>query len=313
MNKEIAIVGLGKMGGNIVRKLIEKGWTVYGYDQNPETVAGLVGEGMQGAATLTELATKLSGQKLIWIIVPAGKPVDAVITELLPTLVAGDVIIDGGNSHYEDSMARGAMLAEKGIQFIDVGCSGGPHSILAGGACLMIGGDRKGYEANEELFKDIARPNGYKFFEGAGAGHFVKMVHNGIEYGMMQSLAEGFSMMHESPFKLNLIDVADIYNNGSIIESRLVGWIKGGLEKYGIDLKDISGTVAHNGEGEWTIKTAEKLGHDVASIKLAFDFRVASDQKPSFTGKMLTLMRNMFGGHDAQNKGWKPPEGPVHS
>jgi 6-phosphogluconate dehydrogenase len=208
----------------------------------------------------------------------------------------GDIIIDAGNSFFEDSMRRAKLLQKRGIRFVDVGFSGGPRGARNGGS-LMIGGDRKTFEYLEPLFADVSVPLGYAHFGDAGAGHFVKMVHNGIEYGMMQSLAEGFALMKKSPFKLDLEHVARVYNRGSVIESRLVGWMEDSFRMYGEDLRDVSGTVAATGEGEWTIKTGKKWGMKLPAIDDAFKFRMQSKRKPSYMGRILSALRNRFGGH----------------
>lgn len=300
IKNEIGIIGLGKMGANLARRLMEKGWRVVGYNITPEATKQLEKEGMNGVYSLREFVKALSPPRIIWLMVPAGKAVDEVLfgrDGLAHILQKGDIIVEGGNSFYKDTIARYKKIEKEGLDFIDVGVSGGPGGARYG-ACLMIGGERKVFERLESLFADIARENGYQFFEGEGAGHFVKMVHNGIEYGMMQSLAEGFALLKTSPYKLDLTKVADLYNNGSVIESRLVGWLKGALETYGQELKEVSGKVEQSGEGLWTVKVAKALGVDVASITLAVDFRTKSAKKPSYIGKLLSGMRNQFGGHN---------------
>ena len=306
--KEIGIVGLGKMGAGIALQLHEKGWSVSGFDSSAATLETLAKEGIQPRATLKELVDGLSSPKLVWVMVPARipgaaedapSPVDEVLfgtgglTELLSK---GDVVVDGGNSYFKKAEMRANKLAEFGITFIDVGFSGGPKGARNGG-CLMIGGDEATFKAHEGLFKDLALKDGYQFFSGAGAGHFVKMVHNGIEYGMMQALAEGFEILKKSKYNLNLTRVTDIYNHGSVIESRLVGWLKGAFEQYGEDLEEVSSTVGHLGEGEWTAKTAKEMGIPAKVIEDSFQFRVESEKNPSFTGRVVSALRNQFGGH----------------
>jgi 6-phosphogluconate dehydrogenase len=287
MTKHIGYIGLGKMGTSMVARLNRKGWHVETYDVN----------GKGSAQSLEQLANSLSKPRIIWIMVPAGKPVDAVLKELLPYLAKGDVVIDGGNSFYEDSISRAKKLNQKGIAFLDVGVSGGPGTVRAGKPALMIGGERKVFEKLKPLFQNLTREKSFGYIGKSGAGHFVKMLHNGIEYGMMQALAEGFSIMEKAPFALDLRQVARVYNNGSVIQSRLTGWLEGGFAKYGRHLREASGSVQHTGEGEWTVKTAKKLGVSVPAIKAAFDFRVQSAKKPSYTGKILMMLRHMFGGH----------------
>lgn len=302
MKKELAIVGLGKMGGAMARRMIEKGWNVVGLDYNPETAEKLRSEGVVPVTTYSEMATALSPQRIVWLLVPAGKAVDDALFApggIAESFSEGDIVIDGGNSFYKDAAARAERLKEKGIHFIDVGTSGGPAG-ARNGACLMIGGSREGFENIEELFKDFAKEGGYQFFEGAGAGHFVKMVHNGIEYGMMQALGEGFEVMEKSEFNLDLPRVAKIYNNGSVIESRLVGWLESAFKDHGPELSGVSSTVSHTGEGEWTVKTAEEMGVTVPVIKDSFDFRVQSKDNPRYTGKVVSALREQFGGHDVR-------------
>ncbi|MCE9541571.1 decarboxylating 6-phosphogluconate dehydrogenase [Candidatus Kaiserbacteria bacterium] len=298
MKNEIGVVGLGKMGAGIVRQLMEKGWTVHGFDPVPGAVHALAAEGMGAHDSPAALASALSSPRLVWLMVPAGKPVDDVLAQVVPVLSKGDIIIDGGNSDYKDSIRRGTELAAVGLRFIDVGFSGGPGGARSGG-CLMVGGDKSAFDELEPLFAALAK-NGtaYKFFPGAGAGHFVKMVHNGIEYGMMQAIGEGTEILKKSAFNIDLIAAMDIYNNGSVIESRLVGWTKAALEQYGQDLSDISGTVGHSGEGEWTARTARELGVPAPIIEGSFKFRVESAKNPSFTGQVVSAQRNQFGGHN---------------
>ena len=205
--------------------------------------------------------------------------------------------MDGGNSFYKDSIEHGKKLAEKGIRFIDVGFSGGPGGARTG-ACLMVGGDQSAFNEFEPLFQDLSKDgDAYEFFPGAGSGHFVKMVHNGIEYGMMQAIAEGFGVLKASPYEINLTRAADIYNKGSVIESRLIGWTGAALRESGEDLADISGEIGHTGEGEWTVKTAHELGVASPVIEDSFNFRVQSKGNATFVGKVVSALRGQFGGH----------------
>ena len=233
--------------------------------------------------------------------IKSGEAVDEMISEVGKYLKKGDIIIDGGNSFYKDSIRRHADLRRRGIGFLDVGVSGGPSGARNGPA-LMIGGDKKVFEKIEPLFRDLARENGYQFFEGAGAGHFVKMIHNGIEYGMMQAIGEGFNILKNSSYKLDLKKVSDIYNNGSVIESRLIDWMKKAFELRGEGLEKVSGSVAHTGEGEWTVQTAKELGLEAKIIKESFKFRVLSEKNPSYTGKIVSALREQFGGHKVEQK-----------
>lgn len=293
----VGIVGLGKMGSNLASQLTEKNWHVVGYNKSKEATERLVQEDViTGAFELEKLVDTLQAPRAVWLMVPHSA-VDAVLEELVPLLEEGDTVIDGGNSFFKDSIRRARELKERGVHFLDAGISGGPHGAREG-ACVMIGGEGSVFRKHEQLFRDIAAPNAYQFFEGAGRGHFVKMVHNGIEYGMMQSLAEGFAVMRAHSSDLDLTRVADVYNHRSVIESRLVGWLKEAFEKYGEDLDPASGSVAHTGEGEWTVETANELDVKTPAIKDAFNYRVESKKTPNYTGKILSALRNQFGGHD---------------
>jgi len=302
--KEMAIIGLGKMGANMSRRMMEKGWRVVGYNRSPAITGTLAREGMEPAMTLKEAVQKLTGRRIIWLMVPAGQPVDDVLfgaDGLVHLLKRGDVIIDGGNSYFKDTVARAKKLRRFGIRYLDCGTSGGPNG-ARGGACLMIGGEREVFEEVETLFRDFALPNGYQFFAGHGAGHFVKMVHNGIEYGMMQAIGEGFALMQKIPYKLDLTRVADVYNHGSVIESRLIGWLEEAFRLYGQDLNAVSGSVQQLGEGAWTVKTAKEMKIPAKVIEEALAFRYASEKHPSFTGKIVSALRNRFGGHAVEAK-----------
>jgi len=271
----------------MVSRLKRKKWRVETYDVS----------GKGTAKSLAEMVSALARPRIIWIMVPSGRPVDTVITGLAEYLQRGDIVIDGGNSFYEKSVKRGKRLAKKGIFFLDVGVSGGPGTVRRGMPAIMVGGERRIFKKMEPLFITLTRKESFGYMGNSGAGHFVKMVHNGIEYGVMQAMAEGFTIMKKSPFRLDLEEIARVYNNGSVIESRLAGWMRSGYKKYGQELKEAAGSVQHTGEGQWTVKTAKKLKVPVPVIKAAFDFRVTSKKKPSYTGKLLMMLRNQFGGH----------------
>lgn len=301
---KLGYIGLGKMGFNMVQRLLEKKHNVIAFNRSPEPLENIkkltVGTGrdlsLETVHSLPELVKKLEAPRCVWLMV-SHQAVDEFLEKLIPILQTGDTIIDGGNSFYEHSMKRAKMLAEKKIHFMDVGTSGGPNGARTG-ACLMIGGEETIFKKYEDLFRDIAAENAYGYMGSSGAGHFVKMVHNGIEYGMLQALGEGFAIMKQAPFQLNLEKIADLYNHKSVIESRLVGWLKDGFKKFGEDLKEISGTVSHSGEGQWTVETAKKMSIPVPVIEDALKFRVESENKPSFTGKVVSVLRNQFGSHD---------------
>lgn len=299
LKKEFGIIGLGKMGSNLARRLMGQGWRVTGFDNNSLKGKELSAEGLETVSSLQEIVKKLPRPRIAWLMIPSGKAVDRAIfgkEGLLYWLKKGDVIVDGGNSFYKDSIARSRKLAKKGIHFVDVGVSGGPAGALKGPS-LMIGGNRKVFEKLEPLFFDLARQNSYQFFEGAGAGHFVKMVHNGIEYGMMQAIAEGFNILKAARYNINLAKAADIYNHGSVIESRLINWLLQAFELHGENLENVSGAVGHTGEGQWTARTAKELKLKAKVIEEALKFRIQSQKNPSYAGKILSALREQFGGH----------------
>jgi 6-phosphogluconate dehydrogenase len=297
MNKKIGYIGLGKMGLGMTKLLTDKGWDVVGYNRHSGPEIELAEHGGTGVSSIQAVVEELEGRKLIWVMVP-WRAVDAVLAELVPMLSEGDIVIDGGNSPYKESMRRHAALSEKGIKFLDVGVSGGPGGARTG-ACCMVGGERALFDEIEDLFRDISIENGYGYMGPGGAGHFVKMVHNGIEYGMMQALAEGFDIMkHKSEFDLDFLKICDVYNHGSVIESSLVGWLKGGFEKYGVDLGPVCGTAKHTGEGLWTVKEAHELEIDDEVLHSALTARETSELVPSYQGKLIMAMRNGFGHHD---------------
>ena len=305
MKKEIAFIGLGKMGGNIARRLKDKKWKVRGYDVSKELRGELASEGVKTFDTLRELVESLPRPRVVWLMVSvkaadkkSRAPIDDVLfakNGLIELLEKGDVVIDGGNSYFEETIVRAKKVARHGVKFLDVGFSGGPAGARNGG-CLMVGGDTATFKKFEPLFRDLSLDRGYQFFKGVGAGHFVKMVHNGIEYGMMQAIAEGFALMKKSTYKLNLKDVAHIYNRGSVIESRLVGWLGSAFLQHGEDLLAMSGTVGHLGEGEWTVKTAKKMNAPLKIIEESFKFRLQSVKNPSYQGRILSALREQFGG-----------------
>lgn len=299
MRKEIGIIGLGKMGGNLARRLLEQQWRVVGFNAEPGPTQKLADEGLKDVYNLQSLVGELRKPRIVWLMVPSGKPVDELIFGkhgLADLLERGDIIIDGGNSYYKDSIARAKKLSKQGIDFTDVGVSGGPEGARNGPA-LIAGGSKKVFKNIERLFYDLATENGYQFFEGSGAGHFVKMVHNGIEYGMMQAIGEGFAVLKKSSYRFDLKKVADVYNHGSVVESRLIGWLKEAFEDYGERLAAVSGSVEATGEGAWTAQTAKALKVPTPVIKGAVDFRKNSHKKSSYTGKILSALRNQFGGH----------------
>lgn len=306
LRKELGVIGLGKMGANLARQLVEKNWKVVGFNRTFEKTKELAKEGIVAATSIKELVQKLQKPRILYVIVPTGKPTDEMLDELSKYLDKGDIVIESANAYYKDTMKRAKKITKKGIRFIDIGISGGPAG-ARNGACLMIGGDKNTFDYLLPLFTDISIAGGVSFFPGVGAGHFVKMVHNGIEYGMMQALGEGFEILHKSNFNLDLSKVTSIYNHGSVIESRLTKWLDNAYKMYGRDLKEISGSVGqggggagvvtNKGEAAWAIDEAKEKKIPAVIIEKSLQAREISRRKPSYQGKVVNALRNQFGGH----------------
>jgi len=297
-SRHIGYIGLGKMGVGMALRLREHGFKVAAFNRGEDGRKQARKKGLKVADSLEELVNALPKPRVLWLMVSSAG-VDETLDKLIPLLSRDDTVIDGGNCFYEDTMRRANVLKRKGIHMLDAGVSGGPSGARRG-ACVMVGGEARLFKKFEHVFRSAAAPGALLYAGKSGAGHFVKMVHNGIEYGMMQAIAEGFEILKKSPFKLTLGQVAKLYNNRSVIESRLVGWLESAYKKYGENLKDISSTVAHTGEGEWTVKTAKKLGVTVDIIKASLEFRKNSAKKPRYAGKVLSALRNQFGGHSVK-------------
>jgi 6-phosphogluconate dehydrogenase len=292
----LAMIGLGRMGGNMSERLVKGGHEVVVFDRKPPTVQQYVSLGAIGSTSLSDAMAKLSGPRIAWIMVPAGKPVDETIAKILPGMSKGDVIIDGGNSNFHDSMKRAAELQTKGIHFVDSGTSGGIWG-LANGYCLMIGASPEAFKLCEPIFKTLAPADGYAHMGPPGAGHYVKMIHNGIEYGMLQAYAEGYEILHASKeFKLDLHKIAAVWNHGSVVRSWLNELAESAFEKD-IDLSDLRGYVEDSGEGRWTVQEAIDLNVPAPVITLSLLTRLRSRQADSFSAKVIAALRNEFGGH----------------
>ena len=295
---DLAMIGLGKMGGNMVVRLINGGHRVVAFDVSPEAVKKAAELGAEGAYSLNEVVQKLKAPRIFWVMVPAGEVTEMTIHALAKLAAAGDIIIDGGNSYYKDSVRRAAELKDQGINFVDAGTSGGVWG-LKEGYSLMIGGDKKVVEGLSSLFQTLApaADKGWGRVGPAGAGHFTKMVHNGIEYGLMQAYAEGFEIMHaKKEFDLDLHQVSEIWRYGSVVRSWLLDLTAGVLEQDAT-LDDLEAYVPDSGEGRWTV--AEAIDLDVAApiITLSLQRRIRSRQTAPFSDKLLSAMRNAFGGH----------------
>jgi 6-phosphogluconate dehydrogenase len=297
----IGFVGLGRMGANMVRRLLKDGHEVVAYNRTPEKTKEIEGEGAMASFSIAELVSKLEKPRAVWIMVPAGDATEAQIEELMEHLEAGDTIIDGGNTNFHDDQRRHASLAEKGVNYIDAGTSGGIWGLQVG-YCLMVGGDEAAVKPLEPIFTSLAPPNGYLHVGGAGAGHYVKMVHNGIEYGLMQSYAEGFEILHASSYPLDLAGIADLWMQGSVVRSWLLELAARAFKANGQDLDHLKGFVADSGEGRWTIQ--EAIDHDVPApvITLSLLTRFRSRQDDSYGAKVLAALRNEFGGHEVKTE-----------
>ncbi len=293
---QIGMIGLGKMGFNLAQNLKDHGHEVIGHDVNKDVVGEFVKmDGILGAYSLEELTEKLTGRRVIWLMVPAGTITQSVIDQLVPLLDENDIIIDGGNSRYTDTLLRYQNLKEKGIDLLDCGTSGGMEGARHG-ACTMIGGEDAVFAHCEQIFKDLSVDKGYLHTGAPGSGHFVKMVHNGVEYGMMQSIAEGFEVLSKSNFELDYEQVARVWDNGSVIRSWLMMLTQRAFSKDA-NLDEIRGKMFSSGEGKWTLETALDLGVPTPVIALSLMMRYRSMEDDTFSGKVVAALRNEFGGH----------------
>lgn len=295
---QIGMIGLGKMGGNMTIRLVKGGHQVTTYARSPESVKRSEAKGAIGSQSLPDLASKLERPRAAWTMVPAGEPTEGVVNSLAELFDAGDAIVDGGNSNYRDSMRRASMLKERGIQFIDVGTSGGVWG-LTEGYSMMVGGEPEPVERLRPVFETLAPgpDQGWGHVGPSGAGHYVKMVHNGIEYGLMQAYAEGFDILrHKQEFGLDLHQVAEIWRYGSVVRSWLLDLTARALADDP-NLSDIKGWVADSGEGRWTVADAIELDVPAPVITLSLLMRFVSRQDESYAAKLLAAMRNQFGGH----------------
>ena len=299
---QLAMIGLGRMGGNMVRRLLQGGHELVVYDQSADAVKAHVAKGVKAAKDLADVARQLGGapRRVVWVMVPAGA-VESTIEQFVPHLARGDIVIDGGNSNFRDSLRRAEALKAQGIEFVDVGTSGGIWGLTLG-YCLMIGASRSAFQHCEPIFRSLAPPDGYAHVGPCGAGHYVKMVHNGIEYGLLQAYAEGYEILHASQdFTLQLGQIAKLWNHGSVVRS----WLNELAERaFSRDdqLAAIRGYVEDSGEGRWTVEEAMRLDVPAPVITLSLLARLRSRQEESFGAKVIAALRNEFGGHAVQTK-----------
>ncbi|UOQ45065.1 decarboxylating 6-phosphogluconate dehydrogenase [Halobacillus salinarum] len=292
---QVGLIGLGKMGYNLGLNLLDNGHSVHVNDVNMERSAQMTAKGAHQAQDLEDLVNQLKAPRTIWVMVPAGDITAKVLEKLSRLLEAGDRVIDGGNSNYKNSLQHAEMFQRNGIYFFDVGTSGGTDG-ARNGACYMIGGDADEFKAIEQLFFDTAVESGYLYSGPPGSGHFLKMVHNGIEYGMMQSIAEGYEILDKSPFEYDYEAVSKVWNNGSVIRSWLMELMEHAFSKDA-KLADIRGVMNSSGEGKWTVETAVELELAAPVIAMSLMMRYRSQEDDTFSGKVVAALRNEFGGH----------------
>jgi 6-phosphogluconate dehydrogenase len=295
---QLGMVGLGKMGANMTTRLVRGGHQVIAFDRSPDAVKGSVANGASGATSLEDLVKQLSAPRAVWVMVPAGDPTESTVRALADLLTKGDTIIDGGNSNYKESVRRAGMVSERGLDFVDVGTSGGIWGITEGYA-LMVGGPNDAVGRLRPIFETLApaKDQGWGHVGPVGSGHFTKMIHNGIEYGMMQAYAEGFSILkHKKEFGLDLAQIAELWRTGSVVRSWLLDLTARAL-KEDQNLSSIAPYVSDSGEGRWTVTEAIDLDVPAPVITLSLLQRLRSRDAESFTDRLLSALRNQFGGH----------------
>lgn len=297
---ELGMIGLGRMGANMTERLLRGGHKLITYDRSPEAIQRCVDKGAFGAHSLADFVKQVSLPRVIWLMVPSGEPVDLTIEQLLPNLLENDIIIDGGNSHYKDSIRRAEKLKQLGIHFVDAGTSGGIWG-LQEGYCLMIGGEKAIVDQLEPIFKTLAPENGFAHVGASGAGHFAKMVHNGIEYGMLQAYGEGFEMLKASQFEFDLGKISHLWNQGSVVRSWLLELAENAFQKDP-QLSSIKGFVEDSGEGRWAVLEAVEREIPASILTLSLFARYASRQEDSFSAKVIAALRNEFGGHGVRKE-----------
>ncbi len=298
---QLAMIGLGRMGGNMVQRLLQGEHDLVVWDRSAEAIAESVARGATGARGIADVCARLRPPRVVWMMVPAGSPVDETMEALRPHLAKGDILVDGGNSNFHDTVRRAAALAADGIEYVDCGTSGGVWG-LEMGYCLMIGGSERAFATCEPIFRTLAPESGYAHLGKSGAGHYVKMIHNGIEYGMLQAYAEGYEILHASrDFDLDLHRIAGLWNHGSVVRSWLNELAESAFEKDG-DLGSIRGYVSDSGMGRWTVQEAIDLDVPAPVLTLSLIARLRSRQPDSFSAKVIAALRNEFGGHAVKSK-----------
>jgi 6-phosphogluconate dehydrogenase len=297
---QLGLIGLGRMGSGMTRRLMKGGHQLVVYDRSPDAIAALASEGAIGASSLEDLGLKAKPPRVVWLMIPAGPPVDDTIQRLSGVLSPGDVIVDGGNSNYKDSMRRAETLRSQQLEFLDCGVSGGIWGLKVG-FNLMVGGNQAVFKQVEPIFKTLAPPDGYAYVGPSGAGHYAKMVHNGIEYSMLQSYAEGFEILKAAPFGFDLEQLARLWNHGSVIRSWLLELAQAAFERDP-QLSRIRGYVDDSGEGRWTLQDAIDHAVPAPALAMSLFMRFRSRQEDSFSDKVIAALRNEFGGHPVKSE-----------
>ena len=292
---DLGMIGLGRMGTGMSRRLLRGGHRVVAYDRDPEAVKGVADDGAATSASLEALAGELSPPRTLWLMVPAGQPTESNVTALSELLEAGDLVIDGGNSNFHDSVRRAESLAAKGIQFLDCGTSGGIWGEREG-FCLMVGGPKEAFDRVEPIFAALAAEGGYAHVGPSGAGHYVKMVHNGVEYALLQGYAEGFEILHASDYPLDLHQISEVWRHGSVVRSWLLDLAAAAYQRDP-ELSALTGWVEDSGEGRWTVQEAMDKDVPAPVINLSLLMRIRSRQQDSYSAKVIAALRNEFGGH----------------
>ncbi|MHC1741898.1 MAG: phosphogluconate dehydrogenase (NAD(+)-dependent, decarboxylating) [Syntrophobacteraceae bacterium] len=305
---QLAMIGLGRMGMNMTRRLLGGGHVVVAFNRTRDKTDQLLGEGALGAYSLPEVVEKLTPPRVVWLMLPAGEIIDEHIDQLKELLDPGDIVIDGANTYYKDDIQRSGILAERSVEYLDVGVSGGIWGLKIG-YCLMIGGKERVFRSIESVLQTLAPKDGYLYCGGPGAGHFVKMVHNGIEYGMMQAYGEGFQLLEASPYaeSLNFAEVAHLWNQGSVVRSWLLELAEDAFRQDPA-LTGITGFVEDSGEGRWTVQQAVESSVSIPVIALSLFQRFRSRQKDPFADRVLAALRREFGGHSVVQTGTEPGE-----
>lgn len=297
----IAIIGLGRMGSGMGQRLVRHGHSVAGFDLDLNKRSIIESTGIAWLPSIEQIADLVPSPRVVIIMVPAGAAVDSAIESLLPALQQGDVMIDGGNSFYKDSIARAKAANDAGIAYLDAGVSGGVWG-LEEGYCIMVGGDKGAYERVEPVFADLAAEGGQLWVGQSGAGHYAKMVHNGIEYAMLQAYGEGFEILEKSAYDFDLAGIAGLWNSGSVVRSWLLELAERALDKYGNGLESVRGWVADSGEGRWTVQEAIEENVPAPTIALSLMMRFRSRQDESYSAKLIAALRNQFGGHEVRSE-----------